>query len=134
MAWQVHVTRCDHWFDSDDNSIPLKEWLAYAASDPELIVSSTDYCLRKLRSSASGETQRIPAVIFKPRREQEEGDDEAVLWWSGGTIDVNHPDEAVLQKLYQIARCFDGKVQGDDGENYDENGMPVVDDPGRSGR
>jgi hypothetical protein len=36
MAYEVHITRTNHWGKSDSNPITLEEWIAHARSDAEL--------------------------------------------------------------------------------------------------
>jgi hypothetical protein len=42
-----------------------------------------------------------------------------------GDVVVKNPDEEILKKMWLIAQALGAKVQGDDGEIYDENGEIV---------
>jgi hypothetical protein len=36
VGYDVHITRAEHWVDSEEHPISLPEWLRYVASDPEM--------------------------------------------------------------------------------------------------
>ena len=36
MGYDVHITRAEHWTESDSTPIGLDEWLSYVGSDPEM--------------------------------------------------------------------------------------------------
>ena len=36
-----------------------------------------------------------------------------------GSISVNNPDEIIIEKMIELAKKLDARVQGDDGELYD---------------
>ena len=42
--------------------------------------------------------------------------------WHEGDICVKNPDEEIRRKMYAMAQNFSARVQGDEGESYDENG------------
>jgi hypothetical protein len=63
--------------------------------------------------------------------------DGVVAWFSfdDDQIVVKSPDEAMIARAWEIARTLGARVQGDDGEFYDESGpQPPPEEPrGRGG-
>jgi hypothetical protein len=41
------------------------------------------------------------------------------MWWRAGRIVSKNPSDAVIAKMYEVARLLDARVQGDEGEYYD---------------
>lgn len=58
-----------------------------------------------------------------PQHERNEG--LAWLWVFYGSIQAKNPDEHTLRKMWQIAKALSAKVQGDEGEQYDEQGNVI---------
>lgn len=52
----------------------------------------------------------------------------ALFDWYEGRIVVKNPDDAILARMRDVARALDARVQGDDGEFYDE-GAAAPDSP-----
>jgi hypothetical protein len=123
MSWEVHVTRADHWTQGRQHQITLEEWLAYAESDSELAISGSDYIDLAITRELALVTQRIPAVAWL-RSESEK--DPVIFWWAEGSIDAKNPTERERAKMFQIATHLNAKVQGDDGELYDEHGLEIM--------
>jgi len=100
MGWEVHMTRADHWPDSDQRPITADEWLTAVAADPELRIDPTN--------------GPYFAVWFGPCSYPDGG------WfdWADGCVSTKHPDRAILGKLLQLAAKLGAVVQGDDGELY----------------
>ena len=75
--------------------------------------------------SPSGETIRIPGeglVLWLGHPDHTEKD---VTWWfdwRSGEISVKNPDEPAISKMREIAQKLGARVQGDDGEYYDDGG------------
>ena len=38
MGWEIHITRAENWYDSDQHPITAEEWLALVQADPELTI------------------------------------------------------------------------------------------------
>lgn len=102
MGWEIHITRAEHWADSDKLPITTEEWLALVKDDPELTIDPRDngpYCALWLSHWLDG--------------------DHPWFNWFNGALKTKHPDRKTLGKALQIARRFGARVQGDDGEVYD---------------
>ncbi|HEX9063131.1 MAG TPA: hypothetical protein VF941_23405, partial [Clostridia bacterium] len=79
-----------------------EEWLAVVEKDPELSIDS----------------KNGPFFAVWKHDGQE---NEYWLDWFGGNIYSKNPDEILISKMVNIAKLLDAKVQGDDGELYEEN-------------
>src|SRR5262245_55779019 len=100
MGWEVHMTRAEHWTESDQCPITKEEWLAVIKADPELRIEE-----------ANGPCFAVwPGPCIYP-----EGS-----WfdWPDGQVNTKNPDRAILGKLLQLADKLSATVQGDDGEIY----------------
>lgn len=101
MGWEIHITRADHWPESDRHPITAHEWMRLVETDPELLIDPRDngphFALWKAHSI--------------------DGDNP---WfdWCDGTISTKYPDRKTLGKALEIAHHFGARVQGDDGEEY----------------
>jgi hypothetical protein len=100
MDWEVHMTRADHWADSNQRPITADEWLAVVAADPELRIDENN--------------GPYFAVWSGPCSYPDGG------WfdWDEGCVKTKHPDRAILGKLLQLAAELGAVVQGDDGKMY----------------
>jgi hypothetical protein len=99
MGYDLHITRKEYWASPEGPVIPLSEWTAYVATDPE-IVQDWD--------NDGPENTRF---ISHP--------DQWPIWWSErGEIYTKNPDPLVIAKLVQIAKRLDARVVGDNDEIY----------------
>ena len=119
MGYNLHITRKDHWSDPEDKkNITIEEWLNYVNGDPELKLTN-------------GYKFAIPSIddrwIDKPGWTEWLSHPDAKFefypWfdYEDGSIDTKNPDLPTLKKMLSIAEILNAKVQGDDGELYDEN-------------
>ena len=109
MGYDVHITRAEHWADNQGMEISPDEWLQIIQADPEL-----------LPVQENGEY----FVIWRgPTKYAETWFD-----WSDGNITTKYPHRATLRKMLQLATALGAKVQGDDGEVYDEAAVDAFDD------
>ncbi len=108
MGYDFHITRREQWIDEGDE-ITAAEWLAYVERDPELQLSPD---------------QGPYFAMWRGQCEYEEP------WfdWDSGQIYTKNPDKAIIDKMVAMAREFGAKVQGDDGEIY-ENGEQALRPP-----
>ena len=98
MGYDVHIARTAFWFDSEEEAIPLEEWLTVVQSDPDRALDPEN---------------RPPDALFVGHPESP-----APLWWQRGMIDTKNPDTATILKMLEIASRLGAKVQGDDLETY----------------
>jgi hypothetical protein len=101
MGYDLHITRKEFHADSDGPEITADEWMAYIASDPELRLApecGKHHAMLRIQS-------KYP---------------EPWLDWFGGCVYTKNPDKAIVAKMIQIAERLNARVQGDDGEFYED--------------
>ena len=103
MGYELHITRADSWSENEGHWVTLDEWLAYVEADPELSLFPEN-----------GEA----FAIWSGKASYEE----PWLDWFEGNISTKGPDRAVLGKMLKIASDLGARVQGDEGELYDDIG------------
>ena len=109
MGYDVHITRSEDWSDTEGPKITPDEWLAVIQNDPELLPNPENGPYFVIWRG----TTRYPETWFD---------------WLRGNIYTKWPDRATLRKMLQIAELLDAKVQGDEGEIYDEVTVENFDD------
>lgn len=114
MGYEVHITRKVEWSDENGPRISENEWKAYVASDSELVITGAAE-----QANPNGETIRIAQPLLTEWRRHSS---RSPVWFSyfEGNLSVKNPDEECLAKMRQIAAKLLARVQGDDGEFYDE--------------
>jgi hypothetical protein len=104
MAYDVHITRAEFWAENEGYEISLEEWRRYVAFDieiePDPQNSSTDFLFFR---------HPIGPVP---------------LWWESGQVYAKNPDKLMIQKMIEIAEKLGARVQGDDGELYNDSSEP----------
>jgi hypothetical protein len=110
MGYDVHITRADHWPESDDTPISIAEWEALVKRDPELSLEPTLEAKlpdgRVLRTDSPG-MARFKGVVH--------------FLYEEGRVTVTDPDRETIRKMRAIAQALGARVLGDDGECYDES-------------
>ena len=105
MGYDLHITRRKQWTDTGDD-ITAREWLEYVAHDAELKLSPDDGPHWAVWSG--------PSELPQPW-----------LDWDDGQVYSKNPDEPLIRKMCAIARALHARVQGDDGEFYDDSGKAL---------
>ncbi len=103
MGYELHITRAQYWSMNEGHEITAEEWLGVVESDPELKLAGNNGPFFTLWIGTSAHV-------------------EPWFDWLGGNIYTKNPDEPIMEKMVEIARRLDAKVQGDDGEVYLGNG------------
>ena len=109
MGYDVHITRAEQWFESEERPIQVDEWHSYAASDANL-------------------SREGPFDSGQHFYNWRVGDTETWLDWFDGAIYTKNPPEDVRASMFEIATRFGARVQGDEGEYYGADGKVVPDD------
>jgi len=109
MGYDIHITRADDWAENQGFEISTEEWLNLAQSDPDLVPVPEN---GKYFVVWHGATE-YPETWFD---------------WSNGNINTTAPDKATLSKMLEIARKLNAKIQGDEGELYEEEYIGSFDD------
>ena len=99
MGYDLHITRAEYWAENDGHEITAAEWLAYVEEDPELTLDASNGDYFAIWSGKS----EYPDPWFD---------------WAEGDIYTKNPDDPILEKALSMAKRFNAKVQGDEGEVY----------------
>jgi hypothetical protein len=103
MGYDLHITRKEDWFSETGPDITHSEWECYISEDPSVIHDPQNDNKSYLILRESGSWP---------------------LWWKGATGEIytKNPEIDVVVKMVAIAEQLGAKVQGDDGEVYNEKG------------
>jgi len=114
MGYDVHITRKKEWSDEDGPRITEDEWQAYVASDADMVITGF-----AAHTNPLGETIHITQPLLTEWRKHSS---HSPVWFSyfEGSLVVKNPDDECLAKMRQIASRLQARVQGDEGEFYDE--------------
>jgi hypothetical protein len=97
MGYELYITRKKMPWDEEGPEIPLDEWLAYVASDPELR-PAPEILKHAVRL-------KVPSEYPDPWMD-----------WFGGNVYAKNPDRPIVEKMLKIASALHAKVTGDNGE------------------
>jgi len=112
MGYDLHITRADNWFESDEKPISLTEWKDIINKD------------QSLRMDGVAETVLPDGTTMRYEN------DGLTIWLSGtddehyyfdfrnGEIVLKNPDDYVIEKMKELAIKLNARVIGDDGEEY----------------
>ena len=116
MGYDFHITRASDWTESESAPIRLDEWKAYATSDPEFRLDNYAQA-----TTPQGETIRLEqdglAVWTAYSGHGRNGNMAWFYYWNGRVI-VTNADDEIREKMKQIAKYFNARVIGDEGEEY----------------
>jgi hypothetical protein len=99
MGYDLHITRAEHWAESEQNPITAEERLAFIESDRELTIDP-----------------RGNGPYFALWLAHQQGVEHPWFDWFRGEIHSKYPDRKCLGKMLKITEHFDAKVQEDEGE------------------
>jgi hypothetical protein len=120
MGYDVHITRKQHWADEEEEAIiSLAEWEAYVAADPEMRLDNhAEALVRDTDQTIWVDSEGLSMWLSYSKN----GRAGNYAWFSyeGDRVTVKNPDEEILGKMLAIAHALGARVQGDDGEYYDE--------------
>jgi hypothetical protein len=125
MSYHVHITRkATNWADKDDSaSISLAEWQAYVANDAEMQLDNRAEEPESVADSTSA-AHRDGLSIWLAYTKKKRASSYAWFYHDQDRITVEGPDEEILGKMLAIAHALQARVQGDDGEYFDDPGQP----------
>jgi len=131
MSYHLHITRkAQGWNDANDPAaISRAEWLDYVAGDPDM--AANDYSVDPQYGQPNAEGSAYDTYV------------EGLAAWLGHSgaglkgeyvwfgheqdrVTVENPDEETLGKLLAIAQALGARVQGDDGEYFDQPDQPYA--------
>jgi hypothetical protein len=122
MGYDVHITRAESWLDASTRPILLVEWVAYVRSDPEMRLDGQ----AEAQASQGTLTYENPGIAVWTAYSQD-GVDDNHAWFDlrNGCVTVKNPDAEILGKMSRIAVQLGARVQGDEGEDYGLEGLPI---------
>ncbi|MFI1400976.1 hypothetical protein [Streptomyces sp. NPDC020681] len=109
MGYDIHITRREIWWDQEGPEITAAEWAAVVEADPELEMVPA-------APGWDGPTQWTAQMVTHPREERLG----TALHWNSGEISAKNPTDLLIGKMRHIAGTLNARVQGDDGEHYDD--------------
>jgi hypothetical protein len=119
MGYDLHITKKTNWFDEDvKHDISQEDWKIYIQHDSEMILEGFAEATTQNQESIRFEDKSI-AVWTKYSKNNSNGNF-AWFYLSSGNITVKNPDKEIIQKMLQIAKNMQARLQGDEGEYYDE--------------
>ena len=116
MGYDVHITRADEWAKSKINPISLEEWTAYLQSDVDMRLDGFAEA-----TTTQGERVRYEnpgLAVWTKYSKDDSNTHQAWFDFRNGKIVVKNPDDEILKKMKEIAKAFNAKIIGDDGEFY----------------
>jgi len=116
MGYALHITRAGHWTESDSQPIPLDEWKAFVAADPDMRLDRAAEAPVPDGSAIRYENDGL--AVWTGYSRHGEQSNSAWFDWSDGRVVVKTPDEEIVEKMVSIARALNANVLGDDGECY----------------
>ena len=119
MGYDLHIVRRKDWDDyEEDSDISLEEWLAYVQIDDELELTNGN----KIKiTGVENSIQNVSGFCNWTGHSIKVNDDKPWFDYGYRMIISKYPDDETIKKMICIADKFNAKVQGDDGEFYDEN-------------
>lgn len=132
MGYDLHITRATLWIDSDAAPITLEEWLEYLDSDPEMRLDG--FAEAHLPDGTTLRAESPGLAVWTAWSAHERDGNMAWFDHRRGRIVVKNPDDEIVGKMFAIAERLGARVQGDEGEIYDEHGRPhELEQPERTG-
>ncbi|HMK17434.1 MAG TPA: hypothetical protein VK492_04490 [Chitinophagaceae bacterium] len=118
MGYDLHIIRKNNWDDFEEESnITLDEWLKYINTDSELEL--TDGYDIKIGQEQYFQNRPGYCEWNAHPKYKDPNNRPWFAYWKGD-INTKNPDYETIYKMLSIARQINAKVQGDDGEYYDE--------------
>ena len=114
MAYDIHITRRNNWFDKEGPVISEEEWKKVVEEDSELKL--TDYAESSLKNKPFEIVRlkkHLMGLLSDPITKKD-----FYFVYSPEKITVSDAEENVVEKMKQVAQKLDAKVQGDEGELY----------------
>lgn len=118
MGYDLHIVRRHNWDDYEEEShITLAEWLDYVKTDGELELTEG----YQVKIPGESGAQNAPGFCEWSAYSKEKRPGYRPWFDYGyGSISTKNPDYEIIRKMIAIAEALQAKVQGDDGEFYDE--------------
>lgn len=119
MGYEIHIVRRNDYDNYEEESnITLNEWLQYVDGDNELELAK-GYQVKI--PGVQNTFQNAPVFCNWTGHSLKKGDDQPWFDYGFGSISTKYPDDETISKMINIANKLNGRVEGDDGEIYDES-------------
>jgi hypothetical protein len=121
MGYEVHIVRKKDYLDEEElTNITLEEWRAYIDMDEEMeLHEDTEMPIGEGKTT----THHSPGFCHWLAHTFKDSDEYIWFSFSRWGISTKYPDDETIIKMISIANILRAKVQGDDGEFYDEEWM-----------
>jgi hypothetical protein len=116
VGYDVHITRATDWWEADETSLSLNEWLAYVEQDPEM--RREEAATVTLPGGNILSAKRPGLAVWLGYSRNRPGTNMAWFDYREGCVVVKNPDAELLTKMKRIAVTLNARVQGDEGELY----------------
>ena len=117
MGYELHIHRAaEDWMDASSTPISQAEWIGLAEADPELARAGS-----YLTSRPDGSTAEIPTFTYTAP-DRDDGCGFSLDPEDGKITVAGAYDQASRMKAVELAKKLGARVQGDDGEFYDDDG------------
>ncbi|MFC0030298.1 hypothetical protein ACFFMM_12290 [Micromonospora chaiyaphumensis] len=109
MGYELHISRAEEYYDSEEHPITLDEWLSYAEINPML----------RVRGWLGRDEDRQP-VYEHPCTD---GSIVSLTWFEGAIEIKGHFDGDAYREFGAVAEDLLANLQGDHGERYTASGV-----------
>ncbi len=116
MGYDVHITRADHWTESESAPIALDEWLHYVAGDSEMRLDN--YADAEVGGGEILRYENDGLAVWTVYSGHGLNGNMAWFDYRRGSVIVKNPDDEILGKMRRVASALAAKVMGDEGELY----------------
>lgn len=120
MGYDIHITRQENWFDQNNTKkISLDEWTAYVGNDPEMRLDN--FAEATTSSEEIIQIENNGLAVWTGYSGNGLNNNFACFNYNNGNIICKNPDDEILSKMLNIAQQLGAKVQGDEGELYEQS-------------
>ncbi|KIR62761.1 hypothetical protein [Micromonospora haikouensis] len=109
MGYELHISRAEEYYDSEEHPIALVEWLTYAESNSALRVGGW----------LGWDEERQPIYEHVCT----DGSLVSLTWFEGAIEIKGNFDGDPYREFGSIAEGLQANLQGDDGERYTASGV-----------
>lgn len=120
MGYELRITRKENWFDEGGLEISLDEWTAYVRSDPEMRLDG--FAETPTPDGGAARAVDESLAVWTAHEEVDAGGG-PWMWRFEGNVVSKGVTLATIRKMWRIAQALDAKLVGDDGEEYDADGV-----------
>ncbi|MBY8873275.1 hypothetical protein K7640_15680 [Micromonospora sp. PLK6-60] len=109
MGYELHISRAEEYYDSEEHPVALDEWLSYAESNSTLRVGGW----------LGWDEDRQPIYEYTCA----DGSVVSLTWFEGAIEIKGHFDGDAYREFGALAEDLRGNLQGDEGERYTSDGV-----------